>query len=305
MYLLSHFDAEHKNNYTGPNEGNLAAVDVPLGVPDATTRDPSPDLPLSTIDEDPMEFQGAGAWCASVDALDVARAFPSSSHEREVVVETVDEASDDETEILTEVSADERELTDEEASDKERDPMVESARDPDMFYPSTTLQDMCTEVSNLLCPDSDLRRFMTKENEPCKWVSCLVQRGSAVSSNSDGSWSCFLTSLALWIVSILLGKKMDQSNDDSGPTMLNGPKTTTPEMPDLDAIMVPTPFWWKQQVKLLMFWIITTCLDPDSHHQVCLVVNVVAWISWPGVVAKSKAEVVFLHLCSYLFCAWL
>ena len=65
LYLLSHFDSEHDDNYTPhtpSNESNLASVDVPMGIPAATTRDPTT-VPLDD-DEDPIEFQGA--WCASV-----------------------------------------------------------------------------------------------------------------------------------------------------------------------------------------------------------------------------------------------
>ena len=73
MYLLSHFDSEHKDNYATPTQqSNHAAVDVPLGIPTATTIEPDPD---STIDDDPMEFQGSGAWCAPVDNADSRHAF--------------------------------------------------------------------------------------------------------------------------------------------------------------------------------------------------------------------------------------
>ena len=44
LYLLSHFDHEHRDDYTPPapaNESNLVSVDVPMGIPAATTRDPS------------------------------------------------------------------------------------------------------------------------------------------------------------------------------------------------------------------------------------------------------------------------
>jgi hypothetical protein len=75
LYLLSHFDSEHKDDYTPPgpaNESNLASVDVPLGIPAATTRDPT--SISSADDDDPIELQGA--WCASVShAADVATAF--------------------------------------------------------------------------------------------------------------------------------------------------------------------------------------------------------------------------------------
>ncbi len=74
LYLLSHFDSEHKDDYTPPgpvNESNLASVDVPLGIPAATTRDPT--SISSADDNDPIEFQGA--WCASVSHADVATTF--------------------------------------------------------------------------------------------------------------------------------------------------------------------------------------------------------------------------------------
>ena len=82
MYLLSHFDSEHPDNFTrDANEGNMAAVDVPLGVPAVTTIAPSGSP--SAFDEDPIEFQGA--WCACVDLTEVERMF----------CETVDDDSDD------------------------------------------------------------------------------------------------------------------------------------------------------------------------------------------------------------------
>ncbi len=84
MYLLSHFDSEHEDDWTPPppsNESNMAAVDVPLGVPAVTTTAPS-DSP-SDLDDDPIEFQGA--WCACVDLTEVNRVF----------CETVDDDSDD------------------------------------------------------------------------------------------------------------------------------------------------------------------------------------------------------------------
>ncbi len=64
LYLLSHFDHEHRDNYTPPalaNESNLVSVDIPIGIPAATTRD----LSVGCFeDDDPIEFQGT--WCASV-----------------------------------------------------------------------------------------------------------------------------------------------------------------------------------------------------------------------------------------------
>ena len=74
LYLLSHFDSEHKDDYTPPapaNESNLASVDVPMGIPAATTRDPSVVL---FEDDDPIEFQGA--WCAAVSNAEAVAAFP-------------------------------------------------------------------------------------------------------------------------------------------------------------------------------------------------------------------------------------
>jgi hypothetical protein len=74
LYLLSHFDSEHKDDYTRPapaNETNLASVDVPMGIPAATTRDPSVVL---FEDDDPIEFQGA--WCAAVSNAEAVAAFP-------------------------------------------------------------------------------------------------------------------------------------------------------------------------------------------------------------------------------------
>ena len=83
MYLLSHFDAERVDNWTPPppasNEGNMTAVEVPLGVPAATTVPPSG----SPLDNDPIEFQGA--WCACITLSDAARVF----------CETVAEDTDD------------------------------------------------------------------------------------------------------------------------------------------------------------------------------------------------------------------
>jgi hypothetical protein len=65
IYQLSHFDSEHIDNYSGPNEGNLASVHVPLGIPAATTKDPSKNTDDDgDDDEDDIEF--VGAWCAPV-----------------------------------------------------------------------------------------------------------------------------------------------------------------------------------------------------------------------------------------------
>ena len=85
MYLLSHFDHEHKDDYTPPapvNESNLASVDVPMGIPAATTRDPSVVL---FEDDDPLEFQGA--WCAAVSNTDADAAFR--------VITVLDDSDDD------------------------------------------------------------------------------------------------------------------------------------------------------------------------------------------------------------------
>jgi hypothetical protein len=74
LYLLSHFDHEHKDDYTPPapvNKSNLASVDVPMGIPAATTRDPSA-VPFED-DEDPIEFQGS--WCTAVSNADATAAF--------------------------------------------------------------------------------------------------------------------------------------------------------------------------------------------------------------------------------------
>ncbi|KAI2512823.1 hypothetical protein MHU86_1612 [Fragilaria crotonensis] len=92
FYLLSHFDSEHKDDYTTPHEGNLASVEVPLGIPVATTAEPG----VSDADDDPIEFRGA--WCASVSASEAAHAFApvSSSVERERSSNT--DSTDDERE---------------------------------------------------------------------------------------------------------------------------------------------------------------------------------------------------------------
>ena len=85
LYLLSHFDSEHKHDYAPPtpvNEGNLASVDVPMGIPAATTRDPTT-VPLDH-DDDPIEFQGA--WCTTVSNAQAAAAF---------AVTAVDDSDDD------------------------------------------------------------------------------------------------------------------------------------------------------------------------------------------------------------------
>ena len=95
LYLLSHFDLEHQDDFSPPapaNESNLAAVDVPLGIPAATTRDPTS---VSSDDsDDPFEFQGA--WCASVSNSAAASAFLVST----VVTDTVSD-NDDDDEIAT------------------------------------------------------------------------------------------------------------------------------------------------------------------------------------------------------------
>jgi hypothetical protein len=66
----SHIDSEHQDDRSPPVESNMAAVDVPLGVPAVTTVNPITD---SFETDDPIDFQGA--WCASVAMSDVARAF--------------------------------------------------------------------------------------------------------------------------------------------------------------------------------------------------------------------------------------
>jgi hypothetical protein len=73
IYLLSHFDSKHQDDWTPPppNESNMAAVDVPLGVPAVTTVAPSGSP--SALDDDPIEFQGA--WCACVVLIEVERVF--------------------------------------------------------------------------------------------------------------------------------------------------------------------------------------------------------------------------------------
>ena len=69
IYQLSHFDSEHIDNFGATNEGNMAAVDVPLGVPSATTHEPTTG---DTLPADDIEFQGMGAWCASVELVHAA-----------------------------------------------------------------------------------------------------------------------------------------------------------------------------------------------------------------------------------------
>jgi hypothetical protein len=84
FYILSHFDSEHDDNYVPKqNEGNLAAVDMPLSLPEATLCDPSSD----DFDTD-IEFQGVGAWCTSVDPTGIT--FVPSLVERENVEPTSD-----------------------------------------------------------------------------------------------------------------------------------------------------------------------------------------------------------------------
>ncbi len=56
MYLLSHFDSEHHDDWSPPMiEGNMAAVDIPLGIPAVTTVNP---MTGSFETDDPIEFQG-------------------------------------------------------------------------------------------------------------------------------------------------------------------------------------------------------------------------------------------------------
>ena len=77
LYLLSHFNSDHMDNFVHPahHESNLASVEVPLGIPAATTQDPT--NVSSEEDEDPIEFQGA--WCAAVSDSAAAAAFLVSS----------------------------------------------------------------------------------------------------------------------------------------------------------------------------------------------------------------------------------
>ena len=92
LYLLSHFDSEHQDNFVPPvpaNESNLAAVDVPLGIPAATTRDPTS---VSSDEDDDIEFQGA--WCASVSTSAAATAFADSSIFVESPLDLLDEDVD-------------------------------------------------------------------------------------------------------------------------------------------------------------------------------------------------------------------
>ena len=99
MYLLSHFDSEHQDDYSPPSEGNMASVDVPPGIPAVTTV--APDV---LFDDDTIEFQGA--WCSEVSAVDHACAFAPSPVEREndsSLVEretnTASESTDDDEEV--------------------------------------------------------------------------------------------------------------------------------------------------------------------------------------------------------------
>ena len=80
MYLLSHFNSEHQDNFVpSSHEGNMAAVDVPPGIPAVTTLAPD----KVALEDDPLVFQGA--WYASVSFASAALAFSgmSSSVERE------------------------------------------------------------------------------------------------------------------------------------------------------------------------------------------------------------------------------
>jgi hypothetical protein len=96
LYLLSHFDSEHKADFVSPsNEGNLASVDVPLGIPAATTRDPT--SVSSEEDEDPIEFQGA--WCASVSNSAAAAAFLDSDVSIDDDYDDVEEVVDSEDDL--------------------------------------------------------------------------------------------------------------------------------------------------------------------------------------------------------------
>ena len=76
LYILSHSDADHVDNWTPRIEGNLAAVDVPLNVPEATVS-----ILLNDLDDD-IEFQGLDAWRASVDPSGFT--FLPSPVEREI-----------------------------------------------------------------------------------------------------------------------------------------------------------------------------------------------------------------------------
>ena len=85
LYILSHFDHEHDDNYNVKKEGNLASVQgVPLGIPDSTVTARS----LDELDDD-IEFQGIGAWCTAVDPTGVT--FSPSLVERENVSSSTDE----------------------------------------------------------------------------------------------------------------------------------------------------------------------------------------------------------------------
>jgi Zinc knuckle len=98
LYILSHFDADHEDNYNAKNEGNLACVDVPLNVPAATVTEAS----LHDFTDD-IEFQGVGAWCTPIDASAVH--FVPSLVERENVFE-----SEEEFDVSTEPLGDEDEV---------------------------------------------------------------------------------------------------------------------------------------------------------------------------------------------------
>jgi hypothetical protein len=119
LYLLSHFDSEHQDDYVPSvpaNEGNLASVDVPMGIPAATTRDPTT-VPVAE-DDDPIEFQGA--WCATVSHTQAAAAFavPSVADSDNRAGDTnfddysafVEADSDDDLAALDSLSAVEREM---------------------------------------------------------------------------------------------------------------------------------------------------------------------------------------------------
>jgi hypothetical protein len=79
LYLLSHFDSEHQDNFApSSHEGNMAAYDAPFVLP-----------PDTFADDDPLEFHGA--WCVPVSNDALAHSFPvvSTSVEREMDVAEV------------------------------------------------------------------------------------------------------------------------------------------------------------------------------------------------------------------------
>ncbi len=96
LYLLSHFDSEHKDDYTRPtpvNESSLASVEVPMGIPVATTHDPT----TAPFDDDhPIEFQGA--WCAAVSIADATAAFSDVSFAADDSDEDAEDATSDDEE---------------------------------------------------------------------------------------------------------------------------------------------------------------------------------------------------------------